>query len=768
VIASVLLAALLILVSGSQTSAHARLEASDPAPGSALAVAPKEIRLTFTEPVDAQFSTASLLATDGQAIPIGRIQTGNDDAAVISIVDPTSVPAGNYTLVWHVLSAADGHYTDGVLSFSVGTGQAPSVESTASTDEPLPWWAITANWLGLAGLIAVCGLFTFGPFVAAPAVRGDQVRSTILQHTLRLGWWVGFGIALLGMICVLIVQIGRATDGSTLAWPGLSAVRDVLFDTRFGRCWIARLFLVIALAIPASIAIGWPKQSSARPLSSTRLPWLIGALVGAASLLTLPLSGHAAAADSAWIAIASDWIHLAAAAVWLGGLVYLVASTFALSRVEEPSAALLAASLARRFSTMALVALAIVIGSGFLNAAFNVSGPRNLRSEQYGLTLIVKHLIVIPILIAAGVNLLVTVPRIRRAVAGEHIDAARYFLRALRLTIVVELIAAVAVLAAAAGLTELAPADGPLQVDVAARTASFDEHAPADDVDVWLLGRITGESSDRFTLTVTDANGNAPDDILRVIVESSAETSSGDVSDRFDAQPLPGSPGAYTFPASRLGLEVKWTLNAIVRRAGIPDETATFKVDTNGAGLQPPRFVSDEWRFPRMTFMSWLTLALAIAVVVGGAIGVRKLPGLEPLAAGLLLTMAALIAAGFLVTSYRLSIPVSASTDLQNPIAADDTSIKRGEDLYLSTCLTCHGATGGGPNEQTVADDPSHDHGANADLLVSRVKQQRDGDLYDSITSGVPGTDMPAYDIALSDQERWDLVNYLRRLQQPS
>ena len=74
-----------------------------------------------------------------------------------------------------------------------------------------------------------------------------------------------------------------------------------------------------------------------------------------------------------------------------------------------------------------------------------------------------------------------------------HLDAARYFLRALRFTVVVEFVAAVAVLVAAAALTELAPADGPLQVDVAAKSATFDQHSPAGNLDVWLLGRITGE-----------------------------------------------------------------------------------------------------------------------------------------------------------------------------------------------------------------------------------------------------------------------------------
>jgi copper transport protein len=766
IITAALVAAILTLVSGSQTSAHARLKASDPPPGSALAVAPAEILLTFTEPIDGQFSSASLLAADGRAFPIGPIQTEGDDTAVITILDPDAMPAGNYTLHWHVLSAADGHYTDGVLSFSVGTGQTPPVESTTSADEPITWWPIAANWLELAGLIAVCGLFTFGLFVAVPAVRHYPAQSTLLRPTLRDIWWVAFAITIAGMLCVLIVQIGRSTDGTTLAWPGFSDAWHKLLDKRLGQCWLARFALVIALALPASNLVGWPQSASERPMPTNKILWLVGAILGAGALLTLPLSGHASAADLAWAAVMSDWIHVVAVAVWLGGLVYLMPTLFALSRDEGAASTLIAASLARRFSVSALVALALVIGSGFVNAAFDVSGPRNLTTEQYGLTVIIKHLIVIPILIAAGVNLLVTVPRIRRAVAGENLDAARYFLRALRLTIVVEFVAAVAVVVAAAALTELAPADGPLQVDVAARFASFDEHVPAGELDVWLLGRITGEPSDRFTLTLTDAAGGFPDDILRVIVESSAATSSGAVSDRFDTQPLSGTPGAFTFPASRLGLSADWNLDVIVRRAGIPDETANFAVDTQGAGLQPLRLVSDNWRFPRLTPVSWLTLALAIAVVVGGAIGVRKLPGLEPLAAGLLLTMAALISAGFLVTSYRRSIPVSTSTNIQNPISADDASIKRGEDLYNARCLTCHGATGGGPNEATIADDPSHDHGANADLLTNRVKEQRDGDLYDSMKNGVPGTDMPAYDVALNEQDRWDLVNYLRRLQE--
>src|SRR5262245_56904126 len=127
--------------------------------------------------------------------------------------------------------------------------------------------------------------------------------------------------------------------------------------------------------------------------------------------------------------------------------------------------------------------------------------------------------------------------------------------------------------------------------------------------------------------------------------------------------------------------------------------------------------------------------------------------------------MVALIVAGFLVTSYRVAIPVSASTDLANPVVPDDTSIERGKSIYEARCLACHGAAGAGTDAQVAAQDPSHQHATSTDIRTKNVSAQRDGDLYHSMTSGVPGTDMPACDTALSDQDRWDLVNYVRKLQ---
>src|SRR5215213_4018338 len=67
-VAAVATAALLLLKTH-EAQAHARLVAATPAPGSALGRAPEELRLRFSEPVDARFSRADLVAGDGTAIP---------------------------------------------------------------------------------------------------------------------------------------------------------------------------------------------------------------------------------------------------------------------------------------------------------------------------------------------------------------------------------------------------------------------------------------------------------------------------------------------------------------------------------------------------------------------------------------------------------------------------------------------------------------------------------------------------------------------------
>ena len=714
-----------ILSSPRVASAHARLVSSTPISGTAVPAMPAEISISFSEAIDPAYSSASLLGSDGTNIAIGRLLPRDGDRLLaVPVSDPAAVAPGTYTLVWRVLSAVDGHVTTGTVAFSAGTGVAPAASGTS---EPRPpWWRVALRWLELSGLALLTGLFLYALVIARQPVGAltDRIR----------GIAVGSAAVTLVVLVMAAYDLGvSATGARFFDPPALEGYRDLLVDTTGGR-----MLIVAALATVCMLGI-------IRFGSGLRWTAIAGAAAGLAALLSVSAAGHAAAASLAWRATLVDWVHFAAVAGWFGVLPFLWLSTWG----ADPARAI---SLLRRFSQFALAMLAAIIASGFVRAIWEVDGPRTLTESDYGRVLIVKHLLVVPILIAAGANRLVVVPRLVADGAGSAIATIRRF-------VAVELVSATLVLLAAAILAELAPANGPLPVDVASRPVTVDHRVRAGDLEVWLFARLAGDAGDGYTITVTGADGRAPADLQRVIVATRTESGGVQAGDRFDAEPLADSPGTFVFPALRLGLPGVWNLDVIVRRAGLEDVSGALSLDTTNAGAHPPRLTEDAWRLPRPTLPVWLFGFFSVASLLGGVVLVRRLRGVEPFAAAIMLTMTAIIAAGFAVQGYRQTVPVSAGTDLTNPAPVDSGAIQRAEGLYRGLCLQCHGEGGVG----VATDDPAHTH-AGSNLRDGRIQKQRDGDLYWALTYGVGGTEMPAFDVALTDQERWELIAYLRSL----
>ena len=98
--------------------AHAFLTGSSPPVGSDVPVAPAELTLRFTEPVEPLFCSVELTTPTGDAvkIPKPQVQSGNPQALIVSL--PHLGP-GIYTVVWHVTSV-DTHKTEGKYQFTVG------------------------------------------------------------------------------------------------------------------------------------------------------------------------------------------------------------------------------------------------------------------------------------------------------------------------------------------------------------------------------------------------------------------------------------------------------------------------------------------------------------------------------------------------------------------------------------------------------------------------------------------------------------------------
>ncbi len=96
--------------------------------------------------------------------------------------------------------------------------------------------------------------------------------------------------------------------------------------------------------------------------------------------------------------------------------------------------------------------------------------------------------------------------------------------------------------------------------------------------------------------------------------------------------------------------------------------------------------------------------------------------------------------------------------DQKNPFASDPKSAARGAEVFARACTQCHGRDGhgGGPVSQKMPPAP--------DLRYVTVCRRTDGFIYGTLTAG--GRAMPALREGLTRSQRWDLVSFVRLIQQ--
>ena len=125
--------------------------------------------------------------------------------------------------------------------------------------------------------------------------------------------------------------------------------------------------------------------------------------------------------------------------------------------------------------------------------------------------------------------------------------------------------------------------------------------------------------------------------------------------------------------------------------------------------------------------------------LVGGAVVL--------LVAGGTMTLGWVTVDAYPTTYQRPSVPYSA------------TSIVAGAAVYGERCAMCHGRRGGGdgPAAPGLPRAP-------ADLRAPHTGQHTAGDLFWWVTHGIPRGGMPGFADALNDEQRWDVINYVRFL----
>jgi mono/diheme cytochrome c family protein len=94
---------------------------------------------------------------------------------------------------------------------------------------------------------------------------------------------------------------------------------------------------------------------------------------------------------------------------------------------------------------------------------------------------------------------------------------------------------------------------------------------------------------------------------------------------------------------------------------------------------------------------------------------------------------------------------------MKNPIAMSDASTAAGQALYVKTCAACHGKTGlgDGPKAKSLKTAPG-------DFLKAESQNQTDGEHFYKTKTG--RGDMPKYEGKMSDDDIWNIVNFIRSL----
>lgn len=126
--ASLLLVLGALAFSAAPASAHTELKSSNPTAGAVLDEAPKQLELTFTEPVTLPADAVQVVSDTGS----WTIGTPSVAGAVVTVPVTPSGPAGPHTIKWKVVSS-DGDPVSGSIIFALSKPVAAPTSSAAPT-----------------------------------------------------------------------------------------------------------------------------------------------------------------------------------------------------------------------------------------------------------------------------------------------------------------------------------------------------------------------------------------------------------------------------------------------------------------------------------------------------------------------------------------------------------------------------------------------------------------------------------------------------------
>jgi putative copper export protein/methionine-rich copper-binding protein CopC/mono/diheme cytochrome c family protein len=763
---AVLIAIALALVMPGRAAAHAQLVFSTPPANASLLTSPKFLSMTFSEAIDPV--TASVRLLDDLQQPVAGIEAVRlDGSGSIASAGLPPLDPGLYTVSYRVTSAVDGHVSTGTWAFLVdptGTLPPPTLasQSTSPSDDVL---SVSARWVALAAGLGLLGLALFWIVSARPALRELQAAAGGTDAP-----WGAIAIiaaiAFAGLAAYLTLAARPFVEGfGGHVGHGGGGAFPLDFAAPFGATPFANAMRLAEVAVGVAFVLATGRYFSLDEARrrGVRAPrdrdpatlWLV-ASAAAIGLAGSSLAGHAAARGGVLFA-AVDWVHLLAVAAWVGTLPGILLVAWRARRVGPAGEGLLSAIL-RRHSRLALAAAPIVALTGLANSPLVLGDARGLVSSAYGNVLLAKAtLFSVAVAIGSANFFLIRSGLFRRTVPLIAVELA---------------VGALAVLGASSLVTSQ-PAAGRVPVEARSGIGALHLYGRAGESTVHAAVIVPAPGEQQYQVSVADAaTSGYRTDVQGVVLVFAAPAGSDLPQQRVElkegVQPwLWGTSGAYT------PIVGDWSLEVLVHRAGVREETATFDlpvaeplapavVPPPDTGIGVPAPLALLWLALPAGRAAWLVpigLLLGLAAVLAlergrGQASASSLPVLRVVLVVLALTTG-LAAGSRAAVEIANQAPTSAAA-AANPIPAAPDSVARGQNLYRANCASCHGI--GGVGDGATAQDMVPGPG---DLSAS-VPALMDGELAYLISAGTVATRMPAFSTTLSEQDRWDLVNYLR------
>ena len=308
---------------------------------------------------------------------------------------------------------------------------------------------ISFYWLFLSGTVFITGTLALKILIAIPSGADACVQTgknkTIGECTIPVIFFISL-ITLIFNIAHVILHCSVITE--TPLQEVFSVLPLFLLKTKYGMFSLMRTIVMVVIILVLAFAI---KRND---------KWVIitGIAFSLMFLVMLTMSGHQGTKGYLSIPFLFDILHVVAISIWMGGLfsIYCCYSFFLKKAGSESWDIFL--EFINRFSRIATLCVAAIIVSGVVLYIYNFKGFSGLVTTDYGVVLLIKILLVVPIILFGAINKFSFIPQLNKT-DGNDWTRLMSLRRKLDTTMTIEVFLGLLILLATSILTHLSPGE---------------------------------------------------------------------------------------------------------------------------------------------------------------------------------------------------------------------------------------------------------------------------------------------------------------------